>query len=430
MSPQSRVARLAALAVLVAATWWPAAVWLPSADEAFWLLLPVWAAAGWLLRAIPRPRWPFRSRIASRAAAAAVVLIPIAAYLVMASLLGGRVSLPEIAIAVWFFAASLEILLLYAFGAADALRDRLRRGKGRARALAAAVAPRLILYLLLIPFLYATFSIHRVKIPPRAPDPDYGMAFEDVSFPSRGPRPVTLRGWFFPLAGARGTAIACHGLAANRADILYHVAILREAGLQVLAFDFRGHGESDGHRISFGSLEREDVLGAFEYLASRKDVDPDRIVGFGVSMGAASLLLALGDLPGMRGAVADSAFDELSLMVRHQFRFLPGFPGDGLAAITELFGRMECGAWAGDVSPAKAIGRARIPILFIHGLDDPMVPPGCTSRLHAGYRGPKRLLTVSGAGHGQSAMLAPGHYEKELEWFLDEALGGRSASWR
>jgi len=95
-------------------------------------------------------------------------------------------------------------------------------------------------------------------------------------------RLLNLAGWFFPLNNNRGTVLACHGVGANRADILEFIVILQDAGFQVLCFDFRGHGESDGHTVSYGFRERQDVLGAWDHLMTRPDVDPNRIYGFGL----------------------------------------------------------------------------------------------------------------------------------------------------
>jgi len=416
--PLSRTVRRIVLAAAVALSWWLGSFLVPSLDEAFWLLLPLWAAAGWALRAFPPPPLQLTGRWARIASTAAVVLFPIGLYLAMARLLGGRIDPVEVLIAVWFFAGSLEILLLYAFGAADAVARRLGEGGGRGRRIAARVGSRAVLYVLLVPFLLATFAVHRVKIPPGPPDPDLGLAYEEVSFPSRGARPLRLRGWFFPRKATRGTVIACHGVGANRGDILGHIAIIHDAGFAVLAFDFRGHGESEGHRITFGLGEREDVLGAWDYLLTRKNVDRERIYGFGVSMGAASLLQALPGLPGLRAVVADSSFADLPSMVRWQYRWLPGFPGDAMAILTDLFGRPMCGARARDVSPLRSLEEVTIPISFIHGLEDPVIPAVNSERLHEAYGGPKKLRLVTGAGHGGAAEMSTGRYARDLREFF------------
>ena len=68
----------------------------------------------------------------------------------------------------------------------------------------------------------------------------------------------------------------------------------------VLLFDFRGHGESDGHTVRFGAGERRDVLAAVAYLRERRPGQARQVVGLGVSMGAATLTLAAAEVRSRR----------------------------------------------------------------------------------------------------------------------------------
>jgi len=109
----SLVSRRLLLVLLVAATWSPAAGCLGSRGEAFWLLLPLWVLAGvFILRAIPAPRAQHQRPLAKWSVRGVVILIPIGYCFAMAHFMGAAVTWQEILIAIWFFAASLEILLL------------------------------------------------------------------------------------------------------------------------------------------------------------------------------------------------------------------------------------------------------------------------------------------------------------------------------
>lgn len=417
------LSRRVLLVILVAATWIAAARWLGSRSEAFWLLFPLWVLAGaFILRAIPVPRAQHKSRLANWSLRIVVILVPISYCYAMAYFMGASVSWKEVLIAVWFFAASLEILLMYLFQFSDALRLRLAKGRGRAAGAAAMVGTRLVLYGLLIPFLLATLSLHRVKFASRVPTEDVGMCFEQIRFPSRGEPRMNLAGWFFPLKNNQGTVLACHGVGANRADILGIVMILQDAGFQVLCFDFRGHGESDGHTISYGFRERQDVLGAWDYLATRHDVDPNKIFGFGLSMGGASLLMALPDMPGMKAVMADSAFSSLDLMVRRQFRFVPGPLKEVPVAFARMVGWLDSGLRVDQVDPVAAIRGLKVPIFFIHGLDDTTIPPECARIFFDAYGGPKKLRLEPGAGHGETAAMNFQQYRQEVHAFFSASV--------
>jgi len=429
-TPLTLLSRRLLLALLVGSTWSAAAWFLGNRGEAFWLLFPVWVLAGiFIFHAIPAPRAQYKRPLAKWSVQTVVILFPIGYCYAMASFMGAAVSWKEILIAVWFFAVSLEILLLYLFQVFDDLCLRLSRKRDRGGRVAALIGTKLLLYGLLVPFLVSTFALHRVKFPSRPLPPDLGMAFEEVRFPARGEPRMNLAGWFFPLENNQGTVLACHGVGANRADILEIICILQDAGFQVLCFDFRGHGESDGHSVTYGFRERQDVQGAWDYLMTRRDVDPDRIFGFGISMGASSLLMALPELPGMKAVVADSAFSSLNRMMHHQYRLVPGPLAEIPVALTRIFGWLDTGLRVEHADVAAAIRRLNVPIFFIHGLDDVSVPPDCTRLLFDSYGGPKKLRLAPGAGHGGTAGLDTGQYQRELHaFFLEHARDSNHVS--
>lgn len=158
-----------------------------------------------------------------------------------------------------------------------------------------------------------------------------GLAYRDVSFPAREDH-VLIRGWFIPGVLPTGkltadrTLIVVHGRAKNRADpqdgIFDLSATFARRGFAVLAFDMRGMGESPPAPDSLGFFEQRDVLGAVDFLRSGPPPYPllgrPRIVGgWGVSMGAISLILAATREPAVRAVVADSTpADVLSLLER------------------------------------------------------------------------------------------------------------------
>ncbi len=417
---RSLFCRRLVLGLLVVVTWIGLARHLGSRGEAFWVLFPLWVLVGVrCLRAIPAPRAQHQHKLAKWGLKVAVVLLPIVYCFGMARFMGARVSVWEVVVAIWFFTLSLELLLLYLFQAFEWLRLRLCHGRGRAARVAILIGTKLVFYLLLFALLLPTLSIHRVKFISSPPPPEMELDFEVVRFPSRGEPRMNLVGWFFPVENPRGTVLACHGAGANRGDIVGLAWMLREEGFQVLCFDFRGHGESDGHTISFGDRERDDVLGAWDYLVGRKDVDRGRIFGYGISMGAASLLMALPEMPDMKAVVADSAFSDLDRMVHHQYRFVPGLLRELPVAVTRWVGWLDSGLDVDRVNPQVVIGKVDLPILFIHGVDDTSIPPGCSVDLHEYYAGPKRLMLVPDAGHGMSANEVPDEYQQAMrDWFI------------
>ena len=115
-----------------------------------------------------------------------------------------------------------------------------------------------------------------------------GLAFDDVRFTAADG--VMLHGWFVP--GADGaTLVLMHGNAGNISGRLRRLAELHGAlGMNVFIFDYRGYGLSEGRASEKGTYL--DAEAALDYVVSRGDVDPDRIVLFGHSLGTA---VAVGD---------------------------------------------------------------------------------------------------------------------------------------
>jgi pimeloyl-ACP methyl ester carboxylesterase len=135
--------------------------------------------------------------------------------------------------------------------------------------------------------------------------PDKSLPYEAVSFPSRDQ--TKLAGWFFTAAGhAKGTVVHVHGNAANISNHFRAIVFLPPSEYNVLEFDYRGYGDSEGKPSRKGCLD--DVHAAIDYVKGRKDVDPDKIVLFGQSMGGAYALVAAAERPEVKAVVAEAAF--------------------------------------------------------------------------------------------------------------------------
>jgi predicted alpha/beta-fold hydrolase len=103
--------------------------------------------------------------------------------------------------------------------------------------------------------LYAAYSMTKVARAPFEKKPDnLGLKYEDVSFPSRDG--LTLRGWWLEAGDSSRVVVIMHGANGHRADPgIKMLEIAREmvnAGYNVLMFDLRGHGQSEGKHVSLG----------------------------------------------------------------------------------------------------------------------------------------------------------------------------------
>src|SRR5258708_11597732 len=171
----------------------------------------------------------------------------------------------------------------------------------------------------------ATQLVYAPQKPIYATPAAFGMQFRTGTFPSREDH-LLLRGWFIPGLLSNGqltaqrTIIMVHGNRTNRADkvagLLNLSVAFAQHGFAVLAFDMRGNGESPPAPLSLGYFEQRDVLGAVDFLRSGAIPYPDLgrpriIAGWGVSMGAATLLLAASQEPDIHAVVSDSAYADI-----------------------------------------------------------------------------------------------------------------------
>lgn len=295
---------------------------------------------------------------------------------------------------------------------------------------------------------YSSLSIYvATKLVYVAPTPIYatpaslGLQFRDVTFPSRVDQ-VQLRGWFIPgiLPGgqltAQRTIVLVHGSRTNRADqaagLLNLSGQFAHHGFAVLAFDMRGMGESPPAPLSLGYFEQRDVLGAVDFLRSGPIPYPElgrpRIIGgWGVSMGAATLLLAASQEPAIRAVVSDSAYADILPILEREVpaggHLPPLFTPGALLAAQALFGMDFY-----DVRPVDVVARiAPRPIFFIHGTGDTYVPQVNMAMLAAAARSAPnanvQTWLVPGAAHAQAFNTHTQEYVARVMTFFTNALG-------
>jgi pimeloyl-ACP methyl ester carboxylesterase len=301
------------------------------------------------------------------------------------------------------------------------LDDPSKSSKVSVRNFLLAVLPSLLLLLLVLPYVQAALFIYRFKVPnPYSPQELIQRESEDVAF--RTEDGLTIRGWFLPAKSGREsrTLIICHGLGANRSNFLPHVQVGDALEANVLMFDFRGHGDSDGHTVSVGYWEKFDVLAAVKYLREARPASARQVFALGISMGSAALIRAAAEVdPPLDGIIVDSSFpsaQELTNQVLGQYPsavrpFIAG-PGVPLACL-------HAGCWLPDVRPIDDIARVRAPVLMIHDQGDNLMILENAQRLFNQALEPKKLWVTRTGGHGGSFIGARKEYLQTVREFFD-----------
>jgi fermentation-respiration switch protein FrsA (DUF1100 family) len=232
----------------------------------------------------------------------------------------------------------------------------------------------------------------------RTPANAAGLPFEDVHFASRdGTR---LHGWFIPAVGdTRGVVLHVHGNGGHVGFNLDAVLWLPAEHYAVFMFDYRAYGLSASAPPNPRAL-MEDTQAAIAYLKSRPDIDASRLLILAQSLGGNNAVAALahGGFDGIAGVVLDATFHSYKAIAHDKF------PGGGLLV-------------SDDYSASRLIHRlAPIPLLFLHGDRDEVVPFKHSHRLFACAGEPKRLIVIPGAVHLE-AVFRPEIRAKVLEFF-------------
>ncbi len=257
----------------------------------------------------------------------------------------------------------------------------------------------------------------RTPDPPHTPG-DVGFRYEVVSFPARDG--LRIGGWFTG-SGDRPTVIFCPGWNGSMDGDTHFLPWFDAAGFDVLQFDWRAHGASEGDHISLGVREIDDLLGALDFLEGR-GVDRVGLMGFSMG-GAISLRCAARD---SRAAcvVCDGGFVYFPHAIEGGLRRRAGMLAGPLAGlILWMAGRRLGGIDLRESSPLPDVAAiSPRPVLFLHGGSDQHVPVADQDAIFAAAGEPKALWRVDAAGHREAHELEPEEYRDRVIGFFTEGL--------
>ena len=176
-----------------------------------------------------------------------------------------------------------------------------------------------------------------------------------------------------------------HGNAGNIGDRVPHVELLAAAGLDVLAFDYRGYGRSSGRPSERGT--RRDAAAARAELLRRPGVDPERVLYVGESLGGAVALALAIDAP-PAGLVLQSTFTSIRDMARLHYPLVPR------AVVPDAYPSL------------RLVADVRTRLLVLHGDRDELVPLMYGEALFEVATCPKEMIVFPGVAHNDVIALA------------------------
>jgi len=269
----------------------------------------------------------------------------------------------------------------------------------------------------LVLFLMSLLEVLLVTHAPRWAIQESSLAIphEEVAVETADGR--TLSAWYVPSRN-RAAVLLDHGSGGSRERVAAHVEMLARHGYGVLALDLAGNGESEGHSNGLGDNAQPAVDAGLAYLSRRDDVDPDRIAGYGISLGAEVVIEAASREPRLKAVVADGAtrpqdaqdaHDASPLERARLWLMLKGIRGvSGMRTSTSLNPMIE------RIAPR--------PVLLVATGGLPQELAG--NRVYRRHGGPTtELYELPEAAHTGGLRARPAEYERRTTAFLDRALG-------
>ena len=297
--------------------------------------------------------------------------------------------------------------------------------RGRALLAAAVVVALGLLYLLVSFYIVNTALVAERNEIEEFPE-DFGLAYEEVEFSPRDWPALTLRGWWMPTEDAKGTVIRVHGLDGTRDSSLGLSKALVDGGYSVLAFDLRGHGESDPAQMGAGIHEQDDLRGAIDYVLTHRGAEPGRVLLYGDSFGGAIALMTAVDEPAVVGLFSDSAFTSVSDLLIQEVADRTRAARWSATALRPgiLFvARVAKGLDISEVRPVDSVALYDYSLGLVHCSTDERVPLEHLIQIRAQVQAPPRMTVYEGCEHSQGWEDYTDHYEAYLVDYFDERLG-------
>jgi hypothetical protein len=235
---------------------------------------------------------------------------------------------------------------------------------------------------------------------------DYGLAYEDVfvTVDSGSAGGERMHAWWIPHDGGHGlTLLYLHGAALNIGANCDHARRLHDLGFNVLLISYRGFGRSEGQFPSEQSVY-QDAAAAWDYLTRERGIDPRAVIIYGHSLGGAVAIDLAVRYPDAAGLIVEASFTSMRALAdtRPKYRIFP----------IDLILHQ-------DFNSIAKVGNLQVPILYLHGTADGVVPPDMSRELSERTASPYALVFIDGGGHNNSARIGGKIYIDAVREFIE-----------
>ncbi len=236
---------------------------------------------------------------------------------------------------------------------------------------------------------------------------------EEITFTTQNNKKVY--GWWIPVDANLPTIIFIHGWGRNTQRMMSYIKKFCCMDVNLLAFDARGHGNSDPDGYANLYKFAQDIIAAMDYLTKQNKVKNDNFYLVGLSIGGAASIYAAGNDPRIKKVVTVGAFAHPKAVMEKQFKdkHIPYFPLVWmLYKYLIIFQSLDLE----QIAPEKHIVNSKADFLLVHGKKDKTVPVEQAIRLKEVAGDNVELLLMENRGHSD-CHLEPGFWDKLTEFF-------------
>lgn len=235
----------------------------------------------------------------------------------------------------------------------------------------------------------------------------FNLSYQEIWLPvaNKLGKVERIHGWWIPSAQPDAKVLLYfHGNGINIGANVAHANRFHQMGFSVLLIDYRGYGRSEGNFPTEAAVY-QDAATTWDYLVQQQQVKPSQIYIYGHSLGGAIATDLAVDHPDAAGLIVESSFTSMQQMVDYRRSYWM-FPV-GLI----LNQRFD------SISKVRSL---KIPVLFIHGTGDSVVPAAMSQQLYNIAPEPKQLVLIPNAGHNNTAEVAGSRYPQIVQKFVQQ----------
>lgn len=239
---------------------------------------------------------------------------------------------------------------------------------------------------------------------------DLGLLYQDVWLPittSTG-KVERLHGWWIPAPRPQqaGVLLYLHGNGLNISANVEQSKRLQQLGLSVFLPDYRGYGRSEGSFPTEATVY-QDASTVWSYLTQERKIKPGNLIIYGHSLGGAIAINLAQQHPDAAGLIVQSSFTSMAAMVERA-GWTKFFPVKLL--LTQQFDSLA------------RVKSLVMPVFYIHGTADTLIPYQMSEALYAATPGTKHLMLIEGGGHNNLAEVGGDRYLNALQKFISQSL--------